>query len=434
MRSVLDGQPVAELLPRLPPALRSLAAEPPDRQRLGARRPTSARSSTRSRSSARLHARGRARPGSAVRNRALFTSPVYRVLMSVASPEALLRHAGPALGELAPRHARSGSRAFADEGVGVTLAFPVGLFDGLLVAAYGAAFAAALEVAHAQASRRCASTRPGPGFARYARALVGSGRVQRAKLTGIVLRTVDTGESDRVVTLLSRERGKVAAFARGARASRRRFGGSLEPFTLVTAEVRERPARTCSGSTRSRRCEAFGGIRGDLARIACAALRGGAVARARPRSRAARGALRPARRVPRARSTRRRRARPALRAFELGALRAAGLLAAARRLRPLRRPARPGPVGPLRPGARRTPLRRVRAARLPGRAVALAAPRSPRSCASPRAGSPPPTRSALAPPAGREARDALGAFVEHHLGHRLQARRFLEEIGPMLGE
>ncbi len=92
----------------------------------------------------------------------------------------------------------------------------------------------------------------------------------RAKLTGIVLRAVDTGESDRVVTLLTRERGKVAAYARGARASRRRFGGSLEPFTLVAAEVRERSGSDLLGLDSVSAVAAFGGIRGDLARIACA--------------------------------------------------------------------------------------------------------------------------------------------------------------------
>jgi DNA repair protein RecO (recombination protein O) len=40
----------------------------------------------------------------------------------------------------------------------------------------------------------------------------------------------------------------------------------------------------------------------------------------------------------------------------------------------------------------------------------------------------------VAPHTGREARDALGAFIEHHLGHRLAARRFLDEVGPLLGE
>jgi DNA repair protein RecO (recombination protein O) len=46
----------------------------------------------------------------------------------------------------------------------------------------------------------------------------------------IVLRAVDYGEADRVVTLLGREVGKVSAIARGARRSRKRFGGALELF------------------------------------------------------------------------------------------------------------------------------------------------------------------------------------------------------------
>src|SRR5919204_4307116 len=91
-----------------------------------------------------------------------------------------------------------------------------------------------------------------------------------AKLTAIVLRTVDYGESDRVVTLLSRERGKVSAFARAARASRRRFGGALEPFTLVRAEARERRGADLLSLESVSVERGFGGIRADLARIACA--------------------------------------------------------------------------------------------------------------------------------------------------------------------
>lgn len=41
------------------------------------------------------------------------------------------------------------------------------------------------------------------------------------------------GESDRIVTLLTDRHGRVGAIARGARASRRRFGGALEPFALL---------------------------------------------------------------------------------------------------------------------------------------------------------------------------------------------------------
>ena len=95
--------------------------------------------------------------------------------------------------------------------------------------------------------------------------------MDRLKLRGIVLHTVDYGESDRVVTLLTRELGKVSAFARGARASRRRFGGALEPFTLLSAEARTRSASDLLLLESVAVVEAHGGIRGDLARIGCAA-------------------------------------------------------------------------------------------------------------------------------------------------------------------
>ncbi|MBZ0237175.1 MAG: DNA repair protein RecO, partial [Deltaproteobacteria bacterium] len=44
---------------------------------------------------------------------------------------------------------------------------------------------------------------------------------------GVVLRTTPVGESDLVVALFTRELGRVSAIARGARSSRRRFGGAL---------------------------------------------------------------------------------------------------------------------------------------------------------------------------------------------------------------
>src|SRR5207245_10820269 len=64
--------------------------------------------------------------------------------------------------------------------------------------------------------------------------------VQELRATAIALRTVDYGESDRVVTLLTREQGKLSAFARGARASKRRFAGALEPFQRLRIRYRDR--------------------------------------------------------------------------------------------------------------------------------------------------------------------------------------------------
>ncbi len=53
----------------------------------------------------------------------------------------------------------------------------------------------------------------------------------------LLLRSVDYGEADRIVTLLTESRGKVALMARGARKSQRRFAGALEPYALIEAEL-----------------------------------------------------------------------------------------------------------------------------------------------------------------------------------------------------
>jgi DNA repair protein RecO (recombination protein O) len=55
----------------------------------------------------------------------------------------------------------------------------------------------------------------------------------------VVLRLTDFGEADRVVTLLTRARGKITALAKGARRSRHRFGAALAPFGHGEATLRE---------------------------------------------------------------------------------------------------------------------------------------------------------------------------------------------------
>lgn len=59
----------------------------------------------------------------------------------------------------------------------------------------------------------------------------------------IVLRTYPLGETDRIVVLLTQGRGKKRGVARGARRSRRRFGGGLEPLTLARVSYMEREDR-----------------------------------------------------------------------------------------------------------------------------------------------------------------------------------------------
>lgn len=49
----------------------------------------------------------------------------------------------------------------------------------------------------------------------------------------IILRHLDYGESDRIVTFFTAEHGRQKGFARGARNSRKRFGPALESFAAV---------------------------------------------------------------------------------------------------------------------------------------------------------------------------------------------------------
>src|SRR5919202_5542539 len=53
------------------------------------------------------------------------------------------------------------------------------------------------------------------------------------KEQGIVLRTMNLGEADRIVTVLTQGTGKVRAVAKGIRKTRSKFGARLDPFTHV---------------------------------------------------------------------------------------------------------------------------------------------------------------------------------------------------------
>ncbi len=57
----------------------------------------------------------------------------------------------------------------------------------------------------------------------------------------VTLRARDYSESDRIVTLLTREHGKLSGIAKGARKSRVRFERKLEPFSHVMLYFRRRP-------------------------------------------------------------------------------------------------------------------------------------------------------------------------------------------------
>lgn len=86
----------------------------------------------------------------------------------------------------------------------------------------------------------------------------------------IILRHLDYGEADRIVTFLTPDHGRMKGFARGARRSRRRFGPALELFASV--RLYWAPSRS-GGMVSLREAELLDlrpGLRGDLAAVALA--------------------------------------------------------------------------------------------------------------------------------------------------------------------
>jgi DNA repair protein RecO (recombination protein O) len=57
----------------------------------------------------------------------------------------------------------------------------------------------------------------------------------------LVLKRVEYGEADYVLTLFTERFGRISALARSARKSQRRFGGALEPMHTLEVGLEERP-------------------------------------------------------------------------------------------------------------------------------------------------------------------------------------------------
>jgi DNA repair protein RecO (recombination protein O) len=62
-------------------------------------------------------------------------------------------------------------------------------------------------------------------------------RPQLYRDDAVVLRVQKLGESDRIITMLTRRHGRIRAAAKGVRRTSSRFGGRLEPFGHVDVQV-----------------------------------------------------------------------------------------------------------------------------------------------------------------------------------------------------
>lgn len=88
------------------------------------------------------------------------------------------------------------------------------------------------------------------------------------RLEAVVLRHADWGEADRILTLYSRERGKLRAVAKGARRIKSRKAGHIEPFTRVIMQLAK--GRDLPIVTQAETVNAYLALRDDLVRMATA--------------------------------------------------------------------------------------------------------------------------------------------------------------------
>jgi DNA repair protein RecO (recombination protein O) len=93
---------------------------------------------------------------------------------------------------------------------------------------------------------------------------------QPRQTTAFVLRKVDYGDRDVIVTVLGRETGKFSAIAKGARASRKRFGGGLQPMRCLDLSYTHKSNRELAFLREIDLVEDFPDLEADFDRITVA--------------------------------------------------------------------------------------------------------------------------------------------------------------------
>lgn len=81
----------------------------------------------------------------------------------------------------------------------------------------------------------------------------------------VVIKHQEWGEADRIVTLFTRQQGKINALAKGVRKIRSRRAGHLEPFTHVSLQLAK--GKDMPIITQTETIESFPRLRDDLKRI-----------------------------------------------------------------------------------------------------------------------------------------------------------------------
>ncbi len=83
----------------------------------------------------------------------------------------------------------------------------------------------------------------------------------------VVLRGLDYGETSRIVTLFTRDQGKLSVMAKGARRTKSPFGSTLQPMAYTQVVYYYKPTRTLQTLTESSHVTAFHRLHRSLDKI-----------------------------------------------------------------------------------------------------------------------------------------------------------------------
>ncbi|MBW8010335.1 MAG: DNA repair protein RecO [Chloroflexi bacterium] len=85
------------------------------------------------------------------------------------------------------------------------------------------------------------------------------------RVEAVILKHSDFGEADRLLSIFTRQRGKLRAIAKGARKMRSRKAGHIEPFTHVSLQLAT--GRNLYIVTQAEAIDTFSSLREDLVRV-----------------------------------------------------------------------------------------------------------------------------------------------------------------------
>lgn len=83
----------------------------------------------------------------------------------------------------------------------------------------------------------------------------------------VVLRSIEYGETSQIVTLFTREKGKITVMAKGARRPKSPFGASLQPMAYTEVVFYHKPTRNLQTLSESTLVEPLSSIRRSLEKI-----------------------------------------------------------------------------------------------------------------------------------------------------------------------